>query len=90
MKLGPGWLIAAAVLLFVGFLMYASMPRVRNRCEVCLEFNGELVCRKGAGATEEEARRAAQESACGGNARGMSESIRCRNATPVRAQCTAT
>jgi hypothetical protein len=89
-KLGPGLLIAAAVLLFVGFLVYGSMPRVRSQCEVCLEFDGELVCRKGAGATEEEARRAAQESACGGNARGMSESIKCRNATPVRAQCTTT
>ncbi|CAN5779476.1 hypothetical protein BH23GEM3_BH23GEM3_03560 [soil metagenome] len=86
--MGPGWLLGFGVLLLVGFLIYASMPRVQSECEVCLEFQGELVCRRGAGATEEEARRAAQESACGGNTRGMSEIILCRNAVPVQVQCT--
>lgn len=76
------------VLLFVGFVVYGSVSRAAVSCEVCLEFEGEMVCRKGAGETQAEAMQAAQESACGGNARGMTEMIACRNRTPDRAQCT--
>jgi len=72
----------------VGFLIFTSMPRVQSQCEVCLEFGTELVCRTGAGATEAAAREAAQQSACGGNTSGMSESIACANAVPARVQCT--
>ena len=69
---------------------FPANPETRTSvsCEVCLEFNGQMVCRKGAGTTQEEARTAAQESACGGNAMGMSESIVCRNREPDRLQCT--
>lgn len=81
------WLIILGLLLFAGYVVYGSMARVQAQCEVCLEFNGELVCRKGAGATPEEAQQAAQQSACGGNARGMSESIKCQNTPPTRLQC---
>lgn len=87
MKAGR-WIVALGVLLFFGFLAWGSLSRAKVSCEVCLEFGGEMVCRKGAGADEEEALRTAQESTCGGNARGMSESIACRNRTPDRAQCT--
>jgi hypothetical protein len=81
------WLILAAMLLFLGYIVYDSIARVEAQCEVCLEFRGELTCRLGAGATEEEARQAAQESACGGNVSGMSELIACRNRTPDRMTC---
>lgn len=84
------WLVVLGFVLFFGFLAYRTMAPVQAQCEVCLEFDGELVCRRGAGATEEDARRAAQESACGGNASGMSESIACRNAAPVSVECGAT
>lgn len=82
-------MVILGVLLFVGFVVYGSVSQAAVSCEVCLEFEGELVCRKGAGETQAEALRAAQESACGGNARGMTELIACRNRTPERAQCTA-
>lgn len=78
-----------AVLLFAGYVLYGTMSGARVSCEVCLEFDGERVCRRGAGPTEAEARTAAQESACGGQARGMSEIIACRNAEPVSTQCEA-
>ena len=83
------WVVIAGVLLFIGFVVYGSIAPVQSQCEVCLEFDGELVCRMGAGPTEEEAARAAQESACGGNVSGMSEMIACRAATPVSADCTS-
>lgn len=87
MKPNAKWIIVVGALLFVGYVLYGTMTRTAVSCEVCLQFDGELVCRRGAGATEAEARQAAQESTCGGNARGMSEVIACRNAPPVRAQC---
>ncbi len=84
------WIVVLGVFLFFGVVIYTSIAPVQTRCEVCLEFDGELVCRNGAGASEEEAIRAGQESACGGNAVGMSESIACRAAVPVSVQCSAT
>ena len=81
------WLLILGVLLFVGYVIYGTASRAQVACEVCLEFDGQMVCRRGAGTTTAEAQTAAQESACGGNARGMSESIACRNRTPDRLTC---
>ncbi|HUE96535.1 MAG TPA: hypothetical protein VMN39_07735 [Longimicrobiaceae bacterium] len=82
------WIVILGFFLFAGAVVYWSITPAQTQCEVCLEFDGELVCRRGAGATEEAALTAAQESVCGGNVSGMSESIACRAAVPVRAQCT--
>lgn len=82
------WGAVVAALVFMGGVIYLSIPKSAYSCEVCLEFDGELVCRKGAGNSQQEARQAAQESTCGGNARGMSEQIACRNAEPVKLTCT--
>lgn len=87
-KSGTRWIVVLGLLAFMGFVVYSTMTRTGVSCEVCLRFGEELVCRKGAGTTEAEAMQAAQESACGGNAQGMSESIACRNQTPERALCT--
>jgi hypothetical protein len=83
------WIVILGLLLFASYVVYGTVTRGQVSCEVCLDFNGEIVCRLGAGPTQEEALRAAQESACGGNVSGMSELIACRNATPVRAQCSS-
>jgi hypothetical protein len=82
------WIIIVAVVLFVGYVLYDTTTAAEISCEVCLEFDGRMVCRMGAGRTEEAALTAAQESTCGGNAQGMSELIECRNRVPERAQCT--
>jgi hypothetical protein len=81
------WAVTLGVILFIAFLAYRTVAPVQSQCEVCLQFDDELVCRRGAGASQEEARRAAQESACGGNASGMSAMIACRNAVPARVTC---
>jgi hypothetical protein len=80
-------LVLLVLVLSIGYAMYDTVAGAQTRCEVCLDIRGEVVCRAGVGASEEEARTAAQESACGGNTRNMSESIMCRNAVPVSAQC---
>lgn len=87
MKPGAKWLVILGVLLFMGYVVYGTMTRTQVTCEVCLQFEGELVCRRGAGPTQPEAALAAQESACGGNTNGMSEAIACRNRAPDRRQC---
>ena len=81
------WIVVAALFLVFAGIVYWSLTPVQTQCEVCLEFDGEIVCRRGAGETEEAARTAAQESACGGNVSGMSEAIACRAAEPVSVQC---
>ena len=83
------WGTVLAMLGFMGLVVYASIPKTAHSCEVCLEFNAERVCRTGVGNSHDEARKAAQESTCGGNVRGMSESIACANAEPVKLTCTA-
>ena len=82
------WAGVLAFVAFMGGVIYLSIPQSPYSCEVCLEFNGERVCRKGVGSSQQEARKAAQESTCGGNVRGMSESIKCANAEPVQLTCT--
>jgi hypothetical protein len=89
MKRSAAWGLTAAVVLVMGLVVYGSMARVRYECEVCVEFNGVTRCTRGAGATEEEARRGAQTAACGVLASGMDESIRCDNTRPRSVQCRA-
>ena len=68
MKRLAQWGIGIAVVAFLGYVMYSSVAPATVSCEVCLVFDGEEVCRMGAGPTPEDAANAAQESACGGNA----------------------
>lgn len=82
------WVLTSAVLLAMGWMVYASMARVEHQCEVCVVFNGVRRCTRGAGATEEEARQGAQTAACGVLASGMDETIRCQNTPPASATCT--
>lgn len=79
--------IAAAILIFLGYVMYSSMAPATVSCEVCLVFDGEEVCRMGAGPTREGAAAAAQESVCGGNEMGMILAERCRARPPARMTC---
>lgn len=81
------WLLVVGVVVFFGWVVWGSVARVGAECSLCIQFNGRNICRSGAGATVEEARRAATESACGGNAQGMSENIACTNTPPTRVQC---
>jgi hypothetical protein len=89
MSRGTKWMLVLIVAGFVGWAVYDSIARVGVACDVCIEWDGREICRSGAGATEGEAITAAQQSACGGNAQGMTESIRCLNLQPTQVQCAA-
>jgi len=81
------WALLAGMVLLMGYVVYGTMARVEVTCELCVEFNGMRECRRGAGATEEEATQAAQTSACGTMANGLDEVIRCQNTQPVERRC---
>jgi hypothetical protein len=81
------WVLTAAVFAAMGWMVYASMARVEHTCEVCVVFNGQRRCTRGAGATQDEAKQGAQTAACGVLASGMDESIRCQNTPPATATC---
>lgn len=81
------WIVILGLIVFAGGVMYMTISPAQVQCEVCMDFDGERVCRRGAGETEEAARQAAQESVCGGNAFGMSEVIVCRGREPESLQC---
>ena len=38
------WIVILGMVLFAGAVMYWSVSPVQTQCEVCLEFDGELVC----------------------------------------------
>ena len=79
--------LIAAMIGFIGYIIYGSMARVERQCELCIEYRGQTECRSGAGATDEEARAAATMTACAELASGMAESINCQNTWPKSIQC---
>ena len=82
------WVLTSAVLAAMGWMVYSSMARVQDTCEVCVVFSGQRRCTRGAGATQEEAKQGAKTAACGVLASGMDETIRCQNTPPQTATCT--
>jgi hypothetical protein len=86
----PSFVVAIllAIAAFGGLVVAMTLQGSEVECEICLTFptSGE-VCRQGRGPTEEEARLAAQQSVCGGNAMGMAESIACLSRTAERSSC---
>ena len=86
MRLGA-WLVAIASVLLFGTLIVGSMRTVEAECSLCVEYRGQRQCRTGSGATEEDARGAAQRAACAVMARGMNESIACQNTRATEVRC---
>lgn len=81
-------ILSLVFLVLVGVMILASLQGIRQAsCEVCIEWNGQEVCRTGEGRTEEDAQRTATESACAVLASGMTERIRCSQSQPTKLVC---
>ncbi|HEU4830344.1 MAG TPA: hypothetical protein VFT04_14215 [Gemmatimonadales bacterium] len=80
-------LVAAAG--FAGFLLYGTLESQSAECFVVVDFRGRIDSATASAASEEEAARQAQTTACGTIAFGMDESIACGNVRPVRRVCQA-
>lgn len=87
MRRGRVLALLMALALFMGYLVYGSLRTVQAECELCVSFRGQRTCRAGSGATEQEARSAAQRAACAVMAFGMNESIACQNRPPEEVRC---
>ncbi|TFG52135.1 MAG: hypothetical protein E4H37_06710 [Gemmatimonadales bacterium] len=76
-----------AIVAFVVLLLWSTLSAQRVECEVCVEFQGRRNCATASAATEDEAARSAQTTACGTLAGGMAETVFCSNATPTSRRC---
>ena len=77
------WLGIAFVALVIGAVVYTTLSASssRYRVEVCVEFQGRRNCAIAAAATEQGARRTAQENACAVISSGVTDSMQCGNYT---------
>ena len=72
---------------FAGLLLYSTLSAQRIQCDVCVTFNGRSNCASATAATETDAARSAQSTACGILSQGMAESINCGDAQPTKRAC---
>ena len=72
---------------FVGVLLYGTLASQAAECFVVVDFRGRIDSATASAATESEAARQAQTTACGTISFGMDESIACGNVQPVRRVC---
>jgi len=81
--------VAALVVLtpVVAFVVYSSFRVSAIECEVCMRFEGRELCRAASAARREEALRSAVDNACALLTSGMTNTIRCQQGEPARAQC---
>ena len=82
-------LAAIALLLpLIGYVVYNGFQVSEFQCTVCIEFEGQNVCRTVTGQTEKEGLQSATNNACALLTSGMTNSIRCTGTPPQRAECT--
>ena len=77
-------------ILAVGTLALVIVAMLRSfeyHCEVCVQFEGNTVCREAKGSSAEEAMRTAQDNACAFVASGMTQIVQCTAKPPTRASC---
>ena len=82
-----GWLLAAAFLLFVAFVVYRSFHVAGFRCEVCITFQGRPACRSVDGPSEREALTGAVNNTCAQLSSGVTDSIACERTQPTKVDC---
>ncbi len=76
-----------AVALFGALLLFNTLSAQKVTCDVCVEFQGRRNCASASHENEKDAKRAAQNTACGPLTSGMDQSIACDNVVPISAQC---
>lgn len=83
------WLLMAALVLFMAFVIYRSFHVAGFQCTVCIDFRGQSACRKVEGPTEHEALMGATNNVCALLASGVTDSIACERTQPTKADCGA-
>jgi len=86
MKKGRLWGLLA-VLALVGFLLWSTLDSHHVECSVVVSFGGGQANGTASAATEADALREAQTTACGPLAQGMNDRIACSRIPPVTHHC---
>ena len=77
----------SVVALFAALLLYSTLSAQKEECDVCVAYGDATNCATATAATEADAARSAQATACGTIARGMAESINCGETQPTKRSC---
>jgi hypothetical protein len=78
------WIVAVAMVVLVGVLLYSSVAQTRERYEVCVTFKGASHCATASGSTEDQAVRSAQEIDCELLTSGRDENMVCLSRPPEK------
>jgi len=79
--------VLIGILLFaalVALIAYSTMGTASNRVEVCMQYEGRSACRTASGSTKDFALRTATSNACAQIVSGVTDTIQCEHADPVR------
>jgi len=77
----------AVVIGFFGYLLWSTLASQRAECRVCVAFKGGRNCATASAASEKDAKRNAQTTACGVLVAGMNDAIACGNVVPEQVEC---
>jgi hypothetical protein len=75
------------VLGFVVFLLWSTLSSQRVECTIAVEYQGMSGSATASGASEGDAAREAQTTACGPITASMNDAIACSRVQPVRRTC---
>ena len=75
------------LLAFAGLLLYSTLSSQWVECTVTVAYDNAQNTATASGATEADASREAQTTACGPLVQGMNESIACGRIPPISRQC---
>ena len=78
------WIVVIFLAAFLAIMYTSTQGLKAHRVEVCMEFQGQSVCRTASGSTREHAQRTATDNACALIASGMTDSIACTNTPPKK------
>ena len=77
-----------AIVVLAAILLWSTLAAQKAKCNVCVSYRNAQNCARASAASEKEAAKSAQTTACGPIARGMAESIECDNVPPASVDCT--
>lgn len=84
-----GLIAIAALLLFMGFVVYRTFHLGGVRCEVCITYNGLSQCRTVDGERQEDVHMAAVNNVCAYLASGVTDNMKCMRTPPTKDDCRA-
>ena len=83
----PSWIkILAALLVILAPAVWMTLSVIqqpRQRCRVCMDYQGRSDCREAEAPTRQECQRTATDNACALIASGMTQTIACANTPPT-------